>query len=220
MGKSKNAEDHTQLDAGVAKGSNVTPIISGRKPRAVGADAVAPAIGEQGKSVAEPAVVVFGKDDGGKAHASWFGEADAELAIKAAGLMNFQVLKVTSPDIRAKALELPAGRIFESGKGLVPFCKIAAYDALKAFDGAYQPPTPVEPEPVPPLAVTGTPQTWEGIGPGSRVLASMGEDTGWFESVVVEARGDDLFVLRWQGWPDDPEFARRRDGLALLPAAQ
>lgn len=93
------------------------------------------------------------------------------------------------------------------------------YEALNGFEGAFAPPPPPEPEPAPPPAITGTPQTWDAIGPGSLVLASMGDNTGWFESVVVEARGDDLLVLRWHGWPDDPEFAPRRENLALLPPA-
>ena len=73
-------------------------------------------------------------------------------------------------------------------------------------------------QPGPPLAVTGTPQRWEDIEVGSLVLASTGTDEGWFEAIIAEARGDAIFVLRWQGWPDHDAFVRRADGLALLPA--
>jgi hypothetical protein len=34
-----------------------------------------------------PALVVFGRDEAGKAHASWFDQGDAKLAKKAAELM-------------------------------------------------------------------------------------------------------------------------------------
>ena len=163
-------------------------------------------------------MIVFGKDESGKAHASWFGAADAELAERAAGIMGYRVLRVNSPDIRAKALKLAAGRVFASGKGFVPFCKTAAYEALCAFPGAFAPSPPVEPEPAPPLTVTGKPQRWEDLQVGSLVLASVGPDEGWFEAIVAEARGESLYVLRWQGWPDHDPFVRRADGLALLPA--
>ena len=195
---------------------NVTSISAERKPRAAAAEVSADA-GDAVKSDTAPAVIVFGKDESGKAHASWFAEPDAELAIKAAALMGFSVLRVASPDVAAKALELAQGRVFASGRGFVPFTKMAAYEALCAFEGAFRPPAPPEPQPEPPLAVTATPQRWEDLAVGSLVLASVGPDEGWFEAVVTEARGESIFVLRWQGWPDDAAFVRRADGLALLP---
>ena len=196
--------------------SNVTSTSAARKPRAAAAAAKAEAA-DSLKSDAAPAVIVFGKDDAGKAHASWFAAPDAELAIKAAGLMSFSVLRVTSPDIAAKALELAQGRVFASGKGFVPFCKMPAYEALCGFEGAFAPSPPPEPQPEPPLTVGGTPQRWEDLAVGSLVLASVGPEEGWFEAVITEARGESLFVLRWQGWPEDAAFVRRADGLALLP---
>ena len=212
MAKSKAAEQTSPTT------NNVMPITRGRKPRALGAEATESAH-EVGATDPAPAVIVFGKDEAGKAHASRFGEADAELAIKAAGLMRYQVLRVTTPDIAATVPNLPQGRIFAaSGRGFVPFCKTAVYEALCAFPGAFAPPPPPEPQPEPPLAVTGTPQRWEDLQVGSLVLASTGPDDGWFEAVVAEARGDAIFVLRWQGWPDHDPFVRRADGLALLPA--
>lgn len=216
MGKSKLATATAAPRKQISPATNVTPIASARKARASGAQPVAD-VGEAVSSAA-PAVVVFGKDFGGKAHASRFGEADAELAIKAAGLMGYQVLRVTSPDIASKALEAPVGRIFASGKGFVPFCKMPLYETLSAFEGAFAPPPPPEPQPEPPLAVTGIPQRWEDLQVGSLVLASTGPGDGWFEAIIAEARGDSLFVLRWQGWPDYEAFVRRADGLALLPA--
>lgn len=197
--------------------SNVTSISAGRKPRAVAVAAQAEP-GDRVKSDAVPAVIVFGLDESGKAHASRFGEADAELAIKAAGMMGYRVLRVSSPDIAARAQEVALGRIFASGRGFVPFCKMALYEALCGFDGAFAPPPPVEPEPAPLLAISGTPHRWEDITVGSLVLATVGDGEGWYEAVVAENRGEALFVLQWRDWPDDGLFVRRADGLALLPA--
>lgn len=81
----------------------------------------------------EPAaLVVFGRDDGGKAHASRFGESDQGAAIKAAHLMGFQALAVEQPAVRDIADGLPEGRVFESGKGFVPFVKSGHCIALEA----------------------------------------------------------------------------------------
>lgn len=214
MGKIK-ANAAADGNAGATPASNVTSISAARQDGGAAGSTVA---GDKKAAAAQAALVVFGRDDGGKPHASWFGAADTELATKAAGMMRFKVLPISSDEHRTAASGLAAGRVFASGRAFSPFCREAAYRALEAFPEAFLPPAPVEPEPVPPPAVTSTPQAWDNIGPGSLVLASMGDETGWFESVVVEARGDDLFVLRWEGWPDDPEFARRRHNLALLPA--
>ena len=177
------------------------------------------AAAEVGDAV-EPALVVFGLDDSKKAHAAWFSHADADLADRAAGLMRMKALPVTTPEHRVIALELPAGRIFESGRGFVPFCKMAVFERLTAFPETYKPPMPIVEEvallePMP--AITGVPSRWEDISAGSLVLAPEEDVSGWFESVVVELKPEALFVLRWRDWPDLPSFVRRGDNLALLP---
>ena len=165
----------------------------------------------------EPVVVVFGKDDAGKPHASRFGEADAELAIKAAGLMGLRVLPITTDEHRAAASGLAAGRIFDSGKGFVPFVKMGSYEALAAFPEAYAPPPPVEAVPEPLPVATTAPATWADIGVGALVLAAEDPTEPWYPSVVTEAKGEGLFVLRWRDFPDEASFVRRGEDLALLP---
>ncbi len=123
--------------------------------------------------------------------------------------MRMRALSITTDQHRAVALQLAAGRIFESGRGFVPFCKEAAYAALQGFAGSYEPPMPVEPEPEPDVAVTGVPETWADLSIGNLVLASSAEEEGWWPSVIVEARGEGLFVLRWRDFDDEPTFVRR-----------
>ena len=165
----------------------------------------------------EPAVIVFGKDEAGKPHASWFAAADAALAERAAGLMGMRVLPVATDEVRAKALEAAAGRIFASGKAFAPFCKLPLYEALSAFEESFAPPPPVEPEPEPVVTVSSVPTTWADIGLGSAVLASSGPDEGWWPSIIVEDRGEGLYVVRWQGYDDEPSFVRRGADLGLMP---
>ncbi len=69
------------------------------------------------------------------------------------------------------------------------------------------------------VEASGVPTDWPIIREGSLVLATTGGVAdGWFESVVVEAKPDDLLVLRWRDFSDEALFLRRRDQLALLPA--
>ena len=165
---------------------------------------------------AEPALVVFGRDEANKAHASWFAAADAELAIKAARMMGMRVLPLTTDEHRAAALKLAAGRIFESGRGFVPFAKEASFKALEAFDGAFAPPAPPAPEPEVFVTASTIAATWADLAVGAVVLASPGEDEGWWAAVIVEDRGERLFVLRWVGFDSEPTFVRRGDDLGLM----
>src|SRR4051812_23404994 len=82
---------------------------------------------------AAAALVVFGRDNAGKPHASRFDASDAELAEKAAGLMGMQVLRPDTGEQRALAAKLPRGRVFASGRAFVPFVKAAVYGPLAAF---------------------------------------------------------------------------------------
>src|SRR6185312_7925369 len=77
-------------------------------------------------------VVVFGKDEAGKPHASVFSPANAELAMRAASLMGMQVLRPVSEAAREVAAKLPKGRVFASGRGFVPFVRPNLYEALSA----------------------------------------------------------------------------------------
>src|SRR4051794_39270964 len=82
---------------------------------------------------AATALIVFGRDNSGKPHASRFEASEAELAEKAAGLMGMQVLRPETGEQRALAAKLPKGRVFASGGAFVPFVKAAVYGPLAAF---------------------------------------------------------------------------------------
>ena len=62
------------------------------------------------------------------------------------------------------------------------------------------------------------PQDWDEIGIGSVVLATVGVEDGWWESIVIGVNAD-AFSLKWRDFPREPVFVRRRTELALLPAA-
>ncbi|WP_375460039.1 hypothetical protein [uncultured Enterovirga sp.] len=191
-------------------------------------------------------VVVFGRDDKGKPHASRFEAAEAPLAERAAGLMGMQVLRIASEDAVELAAALPSGRIFASGKGFVPFVRADLFAKLVAAPGAFAPPrlaaetdAPAPGRPKgglrtvsggnhagePPAAADGPgspPADWAGLKVGSLALAAEeGKPAIWYAATIVADRGDDLFELRWldDGDGELPLIVRRREHLGLFPPA-
>lgn len=81
-------------------------------------------------SSATPALVLFGRDQAGKPHASWFDAASVELAAKAAGLMSMRAVPVETDELREVAASLPRGRLFSSGRAFTPFVKGKLYERL------------------------------------------------------------------------------------------
>ena len=77
-----------------------------------------------------PALVLFGRDQAGKPHASWFDAPSAELATKAAGLMSMRAVPVESDELRELVTGLPRGRVFSSGRAFTPFVKGKLYERL------------------------------------------------------------------------------------------
>ncbi|TRD03776.1 hypothetical protein FJV76_14135 [Mesorhizobium sp. WSM4303] len=182
-----------------------------------------------------PALIVLGLDDGGKAHASWFGEAEVGVAEKAAGMMGMAALPVADAyELKGLADKLPQGRVFESGRAFVPFVKRTLYDAIAThLPPGYQfpvraaddrPPTkpkkkasPADaPESGPKRPEPSRPTDWDKIEVGSLVLATMGAFQGWYEATVTKISPEGVYTLRWRDWLEEPAFTRKLTKLALL----
>ena len=100
---------------------------------------------------------MFGLDPTGKPKAATFPAHQADLATKAASLMQLRVLKIDSPELTQFAAQLPVGKIYASGHGFVPPVRTAIYDRLLQF---------ADPAPAP-----GLPATWDDIDVGHLVIA-------------------------------------------------
>lgn len=226
---------HAAIETGgVANGAGMLPLLM---PRAV----------SSGGSVAEETLarakvpyvgnglatlIVLGRDDAGRPHASWFGEADAVAAAQAAELMGMVSINVVDGDLRALAGKLPQGRVFASGKVFVPFVKAALFDQIASHVSAEQR-TMLEAGGGGKQAAASSgaattssdspkftlPDDWSKIVANSLVLAYSADDESWFEAAVVETKGVDEVVLRWRDWPEMPNFVRRRQHLALMHPA-
>ncbi|MCJ2024058.1 hypothetical protein [Methylobacterium sp. J-067] len=188
---------------------------------------------EPGSPKPTPALIVFGPDRDGKPHASWFAEADVVLATKAAGVMGMRTLPLADEAAFAIAAQLPQGRVFASGRAFVPFVAKGAYGRLSALAGPGELTAPAEgakaaggPANAPGGPSTSEaplggedgryPRSWASVGVGSLVLISEGEQDGWYEAEVVEAKTGGIYTLRWRDWPDLPLLVRRREHMALL----
>jgi hypothetical protein len=246
-----------------------------------------------------PAVILFGKDETSKPHASFFNEVDLAGALNAAALMKMQVLRTDSKERRAIAAELPQGRVFASGKAFVPFVAAPVYqrlvglaaaaDSICADERGWGRPGEINESVTAPESnrapfgdIEGSPPraqialaaaaysncAGDGQGPGSPetqsaatpelqrpisgglvgagvvlaasgraytpvadqpkdrdnasdltpravVLASVGSDEGWWESVILEIN-EDLITLKWEEWPDEPAFVRHITQIAVM----
>src|SRR3954468_22198808 len=81
-------------------------------------------------SSSEPCLVVFGRDEAAKPHASWFDAESAELAVKAADLMNMRVLRIATEEQKGVAGQLARGRVFASGRAFTPYVRASLYGQL------------------------------------------------------------------------------------------
>ncbi|ESX09917.1 hypothetical protein X768_16625 [Mesorhizobium sp. LSJC265A00] len=180
-------------------------------------------------------MIVLGLDEGGKAHASWFDEAETNLAEKAAGIMGMAALRASTDELRDLAGKLPHGKVFASGKAFVPFVKAATFDIIadhlpKSYVWPVRAAKSVaaKPKPAKKAATAGAAQTtdpnegltvpdgWDKIVFGSLVLACEDPADGWFHAHVIQVSAEGLFTLKWRDFPDWPVIVRRTHHLALL----
>ena len=141
---------------------------------------------EAGNADTAPGIIVFGLDPTGKSKAATFPAHQADLASKAAGLMQLRLLKIDSPELTQFAAQLPVGRIYASGHGFVPQVRTDIYDRLLQF---------ADPAPAP-----GLPATWDAIDIGHLVIARDELAAGWWEAIVI-ARDGDMLTLKWRDYP-------------------
>jgi hypothetical protein len=174
-------------------------------------------------------LVLLGRDEAGKPHASRFAPEDGPAARKAATIMGMATLEAEGDELAGLAAQLPTGKLFDSGRAFVPFVKGALYeqlhDHLPKKDREALAETmrirreAAEAAKADASAVPETftlPEDWSKIIVGNLVLAYDGDDEAWFEAYVVEAKKEDQFLLRWRDYPDLANFIVRRNRIALL----
>lgn len=170
-------------------------------------------------------VIILGRDDKRKPHASFFPATDTRPAEKAAELMGMVALKVESDEVRSFLARLPQGKLFDSGKAFVPFVKQDLYNEIAAHlsdedrERLEQPRAAPDTPPAEvshPVRPNHMPDSFDKIVVGSLVLATEGPLAGWYEAKVMEVKAEGSLRLQWRDYLDDPAFTRRIDQVAII----
>lgn len=156
-------------------------------------------------------IVVAGPDEEQRPHAARFGQPDESQATKAAALMGFKIGLAQTPKALSLARGLPKGRVFATGRALIPYVKQEIFDEMQSAI-AFETPNPIEPETA---ATTGN----NTLVIGDLVLAQDGKEPGWWEASVLEIT-DERVTLKWRDWPQLRRFTRTRNQIAIIGAVQ
>jgi hypothetical protein len=181
-------------------------------------------------------IVVLGLDKDGHPRAATFSGTDLVPATKAASVMNLQIGRAESPEAIALVKQLPLGRVFATGKGLMPRAKRELYEkllkVLKLEDP--KPSAVVATEPAletgqkPPSTAAATEKTetnpgraapfapWSWIEVGATVLWCADPKEGWFPCVVTAASTNGKLTLKWLDFPNFKPFEVKRLAVGLL----
>jgi hypothetical protein len=163
------------------------------------------------------AIVLFGLSEDGKPQAGLFSEKQAGLAKKAAKKLGLTALSISSPELAALAVKIPAGRLYHNRRSFIPNARRDLHDKLTRFAQAANRNRPDAPVTAPNGAAppaAGIPNDWDSIAPGHQVIAYSAADEGWWEAIVVQRVGD-MLTLRWRDYPEDPQITAYYESVAL-----
>jgi hypothetical protein len=182
------------------------------------------------KSPAPTPMFVFGIDDQGKPRGARFTKHHDGI-VSAALDLHLNAVISASPAFAEAARKLPEGRLYTSGKALIPNIKQALHDELFQIVGQPDDTSQVcrlnpqgsqisgDPAAAPVRCMSpitsGLPRSWEAIDVGAMVLAQESPTDGWWEAVVIK-REDDILTLRYRDAPKLPIFIRHLSTVALV----
>ena len=173
-------------------------------------------------------MLVIGLDENGKPRGARFSESRDDIA-EAAKNLKCQVVTPIPADLESFAKQLPAGRVYASGKAFIPNIRRDLYEKIASVAGKARNPSgqaPASPAessqaenvPPPPCVspiTSGLPRSWENVGTGHMVLIQESLEDGWWEAVVV-SRENELLTLRYRDYPKAPQFVRHINTVALV----
>ncbi|MDF3214841.1 hypothetical protein EN962_02480 [Mesorhizobium sp. M7A.F.Ca.CA.001.09.2.1] len=190
-------------------------------------------------------LIVFGRDETRKPHASVFLLPEVEAAESAARLMGMHSHRVEPGEAPEIVMRLPAGKLFDSGKAFVPFVKSEVYSRIAALAGVADErdggPGDDKAADSPENASAGSPEAvaargggdggggaaggndsdlWAKLAVGDMVLASEGPDEGYFEARIMKAKAKGIFTLKFRDYPEAPQVDRSYYQLGLIHPRQ
>ena len=154
--------------------------------------------------------VILGLGNSDKPRAATFDRSEAELAARAARTLGLMLARAETDEAKTLAKQLPQGKLYSTGKSLLPLVRRETYDRLLKVVTIVEPPAANTPP-------TTYQNPWDSIEVGGTVLAHASRDEGWFEAVVTEVSKDKkLLTLKWIGYPKLPAFKSKRIAVALV----
>ncbi|RUX78271.1 hypothetical protein EN925_10220 [Mesorhizobium sp. M7A.F.Ca.US.006.04.2.1] len=190
-------------------------------------------------------LIVFGRDDARKTHASVFLLPEVEAAESAARLMGMHSHRVEPGEAPEIVMRLPAGKLFDSGRAFVPFVKSEVYARIATLAGVADErdngsgddkavDSPENASAGSPEAVAGhgrgdggggaaggnDSDLWAKLAVGDMVLASEGPDEGYFEARIMKAKAKGIFTLKFRDYPDAAHVDRSYYQLGLIHPRQ
>ena len=175
----------------------------------------------------ETCLVVLGLDADQKPRAAKFNVKDEKAARKIAAVNGFKIGHPKTDEATELASRLVDGKVFSSGKGLVPLVNADTYDRLLKLLEIEDPkaePILDKPKATPGKPVTVSvliPDPWFKIAVGAVVLCrdTSNKDGGWWECTVGGVSKDSkLLTVRWGNFPTMKPFTVKRAAVAILPS--
>src|ERR1700690_824367 len=163
-------------------------------------------------------LVMLGVDNERKSHAARFNLSDEAGVRKAAGLMSMRLGVAKTDKALALAHKLPEGKLFESGKSMLPLVRCETFYQLcgnLTFDEAWTTTGIVTGTGTKPDTATlkASDTVWATIKIGSTVLAfdlADPEVPGWSAAIVTAVSKDgETLTARWRDFPDFKPFVTK-----------
>jgi hypothetical protein len=168
----------------------------------------------------KPIIIVAGLDQEQRPHAARFTLVDEQLAAKAASLMGLKIGMAETSKALSLARELTKGRVFATGRALVPYVKQEVFDETQTAI-LFEEPNPILFEPEADSDPLLPESAGDPIAIGRVVLALEGKGLGWWEAIVLDVDDEhDRVSLKWREWPELRRFTRTRAELGIIGAAQ
>jgi hypothetical protein len=172
-------------------------------------------------------LVMMGVDAESKAHAARFNASDETAVRKAAGLMGWRIGVATSAKALELARKLPEGKLFESGKGMVPLAREELFYELAkvlSFNSAWISAGVISGTGTGTIpnssVVKAADVVWSAIQVGSTVLAfDFGEPEIplWNAAIVTAISKDgETLTARWRDFPQMKSFVLKAKLVGLL----
>lgn len=181
--------------------------------------------GEETMSNGNKMLVILNVDDARKAHAARFNAGEEGAVRKAAGLMGMRLGVAKTDKALELARKLPEGKLFDSGKGMVPLVREDIYYALCAnltFDQAWTSRGVVTGADSSPDSTTlkAADAYWATVKIGSTVLVFDYDEPEfplWSAAIVTGiARDGETLTARWRDYPALKPFTVQRQSVGLL----